>query len=115
MKIESIQVIPVDFPLQNTFRTALGQKDLTRNLIVVAESEGLRGYGEASSSLAMPEASQDNMFRLLHMMSQAVIGRPLSRWEETARGLYPKFGASPTALSALECALLDLHCRSRKI
>ena len=115
MKIEKIRILPVNFHLQNTFRTALGQKNLTRNLAVIAESEGLQGYGEASSSLAMPEASPEAMSLQLREMSKVVIGTPVSLWEETARGLYPKFGAGPTALAALECALLDLYCRSRKM
>jgi L-alanine-DL-glutamate epimerase-like enolase superfamily enzyme len=59
--VKDAKVLPVNFPLTNIFRTSLGKKSVTRNVIVVLECEdGIRGYGEASASLAMrPRAAPD--------------------------------------------------------
>ncbi len=115
MYIKSIQVRPIDLPLKETFRTALGEKSVTRNVLVILEwSKGFKSYGEASSSLAMPEATQASMRTVLMRASQEVLGHPVSQWEELCLSLAKKFPGQPTAISALECALLDGYCRSRK-
>ena len=105
----------MDLPLKHLFRTSLGEKSVSRNIAVVMEwSNGIRSYGEASSSLAMPEATLSTMQTVLLRASQEVLGQAVTLWRDSAMALTKKFPGNPTAISALECALLDGYCRSRK-
>lgn len=116
MKIRSVRVVPATFPLRATFRTNLGQKNITKNVLFHVECDGgVRGTGEASSSLAMPEATQQGMTEILKRCEPLLIGQPLEDWEGLCRISREKFSKHPTAISALECALLDAHCKSSGI
>ncbi len=113
MNITAVEVRAADFPLRNTFRTALGQKKVTHNVLVkVSCGKDIHGWGEASASLAMPEATQSSMSRILRASAAMVKGKPIAEWPRLAEQVRRKFKSHPTAVSALECALLDAYCRS---
>jgi len=115
-KIEQIKILPVTWALKNEFKTTLGQKKFTRNLIVFLKtSNGLSGCGEASSSLALPEATQRSMNRVLEKAGRTISGRSILDWKEICLSLRKKFPQYPTAISAVECALLDLYCQHKRM
>lgn len=116
MEIVSVKILPVTFQLQNSFRTALGEKNVTHNVWVLLKcSNGIKAYGEASSSLAMPEATQESMLHVLRAASAMLLNKDIRNWEEICMSLQKRFSSQPTAISAMECALLDAYCRFRKI
>ncbi len=115
-KIQTVEISPLNLPLRETFRTALGQKNITQNVLVILNcGGGIKGYGEASSSLAMPEATQEAMRKVLLAASPRILGASLSNWEEICQDLTRRNPDHPTAMSALECALLDAFCKYKKM
>ena len=113
MKIKRFEVAPVTFSLRHSFRTHLGEKKITQNVsVTLVSANDAQGCGEASSSLAMPEATQEVMMRSLESLRPKLIGFSLEGWKEFCRSL-AQDGFHPTPLSALECAFLDLDLRCR--
>ena len=52
-RITGAALIPLTLPLRQPFVTALGEKRVSRNLLVAVRlADGSTGYGEASASLA---------------------------------------------------------------
>ncbi len=101
--------------MRQPFVTALGQKKVTRNLLVVVRlSSGMTGYGEASASLAWPADSQSAMTRILQSVIPGLIGAPIRRYRRLIRGIWEKAGSHPTAAAALECALVDAAARAEE-
>ncbi len=63
----------------------------------------------------MPEATQESMARTLRASAKIVSGRPIADWTGLAAAVRKKFKNHPTAVSALECALLDAYCRAQEL
>lgn len=116
MKIKDIKIIPVSFNLKNTFRTTLGQKNATNNLIVTIELEnGIKGYGEAAGSLAMAESNLCTMSNIVYVAAQHILNQSILDWKEISQTLHKTYSGHPTAVSSIECALLDAYCRAKKM
>ena len=113
--IEQIEILPIDLPLKNPFVTALGRKTTTKNVLVILRlAGGILGYGEASSSLAIPSATQDIMMRELISLRQQLEGMDLAAaLNFIERGL-PE-DVHPTSFSALEMALYDAKARVKGV
>ena len=76
--IQTIEIKPVSFKLKRPFATAGGQKTETHNVQVrLTLSDGTHGLSEASSSIAMPTESQENLVRSLKGMIAELRGRPI--------------------------------------
>jgi len=111
--IRTIDVRPVSFKLKNPFITAGGRKTETRNvLIAVTLSSGLRGLAEASSSIAMPNESQENMIRGLKGVIPELRGKPIENYRELVATVWRLQSFHPTAAAAMECAILDAYTRT---
>jgi L-alanine-DL-glutamate epimerase-like enolase superfamily enzyme len=52
---------------------------------------------------------------VLRESSRLVIGQPVSEWRKMCESLSRTYPGHPTAVSAMECALLDAWCRSEKM
>lgn len=113
-KIRDIRISTLSLPLRQTFRTALGEKKITKNVGVAVDCGDIKGYGEASSSLAMPEATQASMMNAIGQSSKFLIGAKLEDWKGLSAEIAKRSPGHPTAVSALECALLDAFCRLKK-
>ena len=113
-KIKDIRISTLALPLRETFRTALGERQMTRNVGVVVDAGDVKGYGEASTSLAMPEATPAAMMNVMGQSSRYLIGAKLEDWKGLSAEIAKRHPGQPTAVSALECALLDAFCRSKK-
>lgn len=111
MRIADLKVRPVSFPLALPFKTTLGARSETRNVLAVLDCGDLQGYGEASTSLAIPEATAESLERTLNACARLVRGRRLEDWKGIASDAARRFPRHPTARAALECALLDAWCR----
>lgn len=101
--------------MRQPFITALGQKKITRNLLVAVRlSSGMTGYGEASASLAWPADHQETMTRILQGLFPKLIGVPIRSYRRLIRLTWEKASAHPTAAAALECALVDAAARAEE-
>ncbi len=113
--VGSMSLIPLDLPMRQPFVTALGQKKITRNLLVAARlSNGMTGYGEASASLAWPDDTQTAMTRVLQSVVSQLIGLPIRAYREGIDLTWRTAGHHPTAAAALECALVDAAARAQE-
>ncbi len=102
--------------MRQTFVTTLGRKDVSHNLLVAVRlSDGSTGYGEASESLAMPDQTQTAMLGALRRMTPRLVGQPARNLRALSAIAWQHESHYPTAIAALECALLDAVCRSRRI
>jgi L-Ala-D/L-Glu epimerase len=113
--IQTIETKPVRFPLKRPFITAAGQKTETHNVQVCVRLEnGICGFSEASSSIAMPKESQDNMQMALKHMIPELRGHPIENFKELVATAWRLETIHPTAAAAMECAILDAYTRSTK-
>jgi len=117
-KIKKLTIRPLNVFMRSPFITALGKKSLSRNLkIEVLLSSGVRGQGEASSSLALPKENQINMTRWLKSVEKKIVGRRIAIGGDGF--LYwptplPHEKDHPTACGALQSAILEALSKKRK-
>lgn len=114
--IQKILIRPWNLPLERPFVTALGLKTMSPNVLVAVRlSGGAEGYGEASSSLALPHQTQDKMIGSLERLARKLRGADARNFGPLIRAAWNWESSFPTAVSALECALLDALTRAWKI
>ncbi|MBI4356080.1 MAG: dipeptide epimerase [Candidatus Omnitrophica bacterium] len=114
-QIAELLADPVAVRWRQPFVTALGRRPMTtRNLVVrVRLSNGLVGYGEGSSSLAMPTQTVEAMREAVDRLRPRLIGRSLASYQTLIAALWGHAGSHPTALAAVEMALFDACARTR--
>lgn len=114
--ITGMGLVPLNLPMRQPFVTALGQKRMSRNLLVAVRLEnGIVGYGEASESLAWPLDTQQAMTRTLRELAPRLVGTEINQFRPAVARVWEAAGRHPTAAAALECALLDAYTRARAI
>ncbi len=114
--IEEVRLLPLDLRMRQTFVTTLGRKDVSHNLLVTVRlSDGSTGYGEASESLAMPDQTQAAMLGALRRLTPRFVGQSAGNLRTLSAIAWQYESNYPTAIAALECALLDAVCRSRRV
>src|SRR5262249_34895154 len=113
--IHSIDVRPVSFRLKKPFVTAGGQKTETHNVqVTVRLEDGTCGLSEASSSIAMPSESQENLVKALKRMIPELRERPIESYRELVACSWRLQMLHPTAAAAMESAILDAYARTLK-
>ena len=111
----SIDIQPVSFKLKKPFVTAGGQKTETHNVqITLTLDDGTRGLSEASSSIAMPGESKENMIAAIRSLVPELRGKPIENYRELVATTWRLQSFHPTAASAMECAILDAYTRILK-
>jgi L-alanine-DL-glutamate epimerase-like enolase superfamily enzyme len=112
--IQSLRMTPVTFRLHQPFITAAGKKDRTQNLQVALQlSDGTVGRGEASTSIAMPQESQNTMERVIKTLIHEVREKDIGDYRAVIQACWRLQPYHPTAVSAVECALLDAYSRTQ--
>lgn len=115
-RITGVGLIPLTLPLRRPFVTALGEKRESRNLLVAIRlSNGIVGYGEASSSLAWPQETPSAMSKGLRRITPSLIGAKIGSYRRLIAQGWEIAGEHPTGMAALECALLDAFTRAQGI
>jgi L-alanine-DL-glutamate epimerase-like enolase superfamily enzyme len=110
--IQSIRVTPVSFKLREPFVTAAGRKSRTLNVqVAVLLSDGTKGVGEASSSIAMPGETQKNMERAMKELVPELREKDIRDYRALIHACWRLQPYHPTAVAALECAILDAYTR----
>ncbi len=116
MHITGLALTTLNLPMRQPFVTALGRKRVSRNLLVTVQlSDGSTGTGEASASLAWPDETQLAMGQALRQVMPKLIGAEIRAYRRLSDKAWEIAGRHPTAVAALECALLDAYTRSRGI
>jgi L-alanine-DL-glutamate epimerase-like enolase superfamily enzyme len=111
--IQTIDIKPVSFKLKNPFITAGGRKTETHNVqVTLTLSDGTRGVAEASSSIAMPNESQEKMLRGLRSLIPELHGKPIENYRELVATAWRLQALHPSAAAAMECAVLDAYTRT---
>ncbi|MCB4756439.1 MAG: hypothetical protein LHV69_05295 [Elusimicrobia bacterium] len=114
--IRDIRTKPLDVRLHDPFVTALGRKTISKNLTLnVITRSGLVGQGEASASLALPQETRAAMADWMGRVKAQLIGlgiKDLKRRFRLKHFLQKPDLRHPTALGALESALLDLMAKA---
>lgn len=114
--IRAVSVRPVRLPLRRPFVTALGRKTHSDNVLVRARlAGGAEGWGEASSSLAMPWQTGPKMAAALRRLARAAAGRDARDLDRLTAAAWRAEPDMPTAAAAFECALTDALCRAEGI
>ncbi len=113
--IKSMHAQPISFRLQSPFITSKGQKAETHNILVtIVLTDGTVGYGEGSSSIAMPNETADAMQRVVRELIPELRSKPIDDYREILQTCWRRQMFHPTAVAAIECAVLDAYTRSRK-
>lgn len=102
--------------MRRPFVTSLGRKTHSDNVLVLLRfSDGTEGWGEASSSLAMPWQTGPRLAAALHRLGRRFLGRKLGDLEIIVSESWRSEPETPTAAAAFECAFTDAFCRREGI
>ena len=119
--IHKIQVLPLQAPLIQPFRTALGSHDTLDNLLfVLTLADGTKGYGEAAVATHITGETIPVTRRNLQAAGRWLIGQDVrdawrisatlhERWSSTS--VYERSLKNPAMIAAVEMALFDALTR----
>src|SRR5262245_12100692 len=104
--VKSVAVEPFQAPLKRPFVTALGRKEVTPNTgVVVTLTDGARGYGEASGSLAFAYLAPERLEKALLKAARWARGRGAEDPGTLAEGAWKLLDGCAPAAAAFEAAL----------
>lgn len=114
MRIKSVRVHAWDVELTEPFGIATGAQVLAQNALVEVELEsGQRGLGEAAPFPAVNGETQADALAALSAVESELVGYAESDASGLSAPARARLEATPSALAALEMALLDAACRER--
>ena len=106
--IRSARVAITETPLKRPFVTALGSRTSTINVgLTLTLASGAKGYGEASTSLAMKHLTAPALSRALSGLTRRAQGRDASNWRDLIADAWLRAGDYSPAVAAFESALLS--------
>jgi L-alanine-DL-glutamate epimerase-like enolase superfamily enzyme len=112
--VRSAAVRIFETPLKRPFVTALGRKTSTCNVgFTLTLRDGTRGYGEASTSLALAHLSPRRLAQVLAGLGRGARGRDAACPRLLVEEAWRRHGGAEPAVAAFECALLDAWTRSQ--
>ncbi len=110
--IKKVFVDPVNIPLDEPFRIAIGTKYSIENVIVtVVLDNGVEGYGEAAPLEPINGENQATVISTLNSCREFIEGRDISEYRAISKILKSVFWAQVTARCAVEMALLDAYTK----
>ncbi|RYZ03610.1 MAG: dipeptide epimerase [Myxococcales bacterium] len=116
MRIRSVTVEPWDVELLEPFGIATGAQELASNALCEVELEsGTRGLGEAAPFPAVNGETQADAISALHAVAEQLAGSELTGALLLPYAVRERLHQAPSALAALEMALLDADCRERGV
>lgn len=114
--IRSVHFEPWNVELSEPFGIATGAQQLAENALVEVElDDGSRGLGEAAPFPAVNGETQSDALAALQAAAPLVTGFRQGHDLDLPDDARALLAAAPSALAALEMALLDAHCRSRGV
>lgn len=107
---------PWDVELLEPFGIATGAQLLASNVLCEVElASGARGLGEAAPFPAVNGETQADALAALHAVAPELVGYDASDLSALPPDSLARLEQAPSALAALEMALLDASCRARGI
>lgn len=114
--ITNATVSALDLPLKDPFEISLGvQKAATNVLVSVELADGTVGFGEGSPIRPVTGETQSAAITTAETATEVLPGRPVSNYRSLIDELYSALPGNPSALFAVETAVLDAYCRLRDI
>lgn len=117
MRIERIELRHIKMDLVSPFVTSLGTEYDEEHIIVCAESDGIKGWGESVAE-GTPFYSYETVQTAWHILQDflipSILGKELSSADE-AVAAYSKVRGHMMAKAGLEAALWDLIAKSQNI
>lgn len=109
--ITDTEVLPLQAPLIQPFRTALGEHDTLDNFLFVVHLNKIRGYGEAAvaSHITGEELAQTG--RHLKTAGNWLCGRDIRHYLSISAQLHERYPNNPSVIAAVETALMDALTR----
>lgn len=113
MRIASVKIEPWDVELREPFGIATGAQILAQNVLLSLELEGGHtGFGEAAPFPAVSGETQADALATLEAVAPELRGYGGADASELSPDARARLEATPSALAALEMALLDARCRA---
>lgn len=114
LEVVDASVHPVDVALREPFGIATGVQTQALNAFVqVTLAGGQTGVGEAAPFPAVTGETRAQVLAALPPVLTALRGRNAAHWMDLYRDLAPALTHNPSALCAVETALLDALCRAQ--
>ena len=114
MRIQSVRIQPWDVELTEPFGIATGAQVLAQNALLEIQLEsGHCGLGEAAPFPAVNGETQADALLALRAIQDELLGYTAVDASELSAAAQARLEATPSALAALEMALLDAACRER--
>lgn len=115
MRIARVEVQPWDVELREPFGIAGGAQLVAKNVLLRVELEGGQvGLGEAAPFPAVNGETQADALAALEAVASELVGYSASDSGQLTAEARCRLAKTPSALAALEMALLDAACRARR-
>jgi L-alanine-DL-glutamate epimerase-like enolase superfamily enzyme len=114
--IADVTALPFDIELTEPFGIATGAQHVANNVLVtVTLSDGTVGTGEAAPFPAVNGETQSAVLGALSAAHSSFVGLDALRWRPAVVVAEHALRGTPSALAALESALLDALCRRARV
>ena len=114
--IASVSVQALDLPLAEPFEISLGRQTAAENVLVTVETEsGTMGYGEGSPLPPVTGETQSAVIETVRAAAPLLEGADLTNSRSLLAEVRQSFPGKPSALFAVETAVLDAYCRERDL
>ena len=114
VRIQNVTIEAWDVELTEPFGIATGAQVLAQNVLLEVElTSGVRGLGEAAPFPAVNGETQADALSALAAVKDELLGYQDSCAQALSPSALARLEATPSALAALEMALLDAACRER--
>jgi L-alanine-DL-glutamate epimerase-like enolase superfamily enzyme len=101
-----------DVPMATPFGIATGTQELASNVLCTLQlSDGTRGVGEAAPFPAVSGETQAMVLEALAALGPALVGQDAERCRHVSGLAHEALAHVPSALAAVDVALLDALCR----
>jgi len=112
IKIKKVFIEPVNVPLEEPFRIAIGTKYSIENaLVTIVLDNGIEGYGEAAPLEPINGENQATVLATLNSCVDFIKGKEITDYRAISATLRGVFWAQVTARCAIEMALLDAYAK----
>jgi L-alanine-DL-glutamate epimerase-like enolase superfamily enzyme len=112
-RVVDVKVHALSVPLKEPFGIATGAQVRADNVLVrVQLGCGAVGLGEAAPFPAVNGETQAQATGALHGVAAQLLGGDVAQWRKVSADLAPQLKGTPSALCAVETALLDALCRA---
>jgi L-alanine-DL-glutamate epimerase-like enolase superfamily enzyme len=114
--IKGYTLIPLQAPLNQPFRIAVGQHNTLDNLLLtISLADGTKGFGEAAVATHITGETIEDSVKNLHATFQWLMGQDAADYLKISAGLHERLSNNKCALAAVEMALLDALTRQWKM